>query len=559
MGGLRRLGRQGFVVVGLRGIRIEGERELVVPAELEAGLAHRVVPGAGSGMTFGDIGGMGRQLIRNHAGLHVVAVGQAEVLLRRDVAEHRRAAHRDVGRTDGRGDVVVAGRDIGDEGTEGIEGGIGSPVLLQLVVFLNHIERDVAGALDHDLDVVLPGATGELADGLQLRKLCGVIGVREAAGAQAVAEGEGDVVAGEDFAELVEVLIKEGFLVVGEAPAGHDGTAAADDAGDALGGERNVGKQHAGVDGHVVHALLALLDDGVTEDLPGEVLRDAVYLFQCLVDGHRADGDGGVAQDPLAGRVDIVARGEIHDGVRAPAGGPAQLRHFFLDGACDRRVADVGVDLGEELPADDHGLGLGVVDVVGDDGAPAGDLGADELWIAVLAQGDEFHFLGDNALAGVVHLGDAFDPPTWRGLCALPFLGRGTTLLGRLAVVSEIACAALVFFGVVTLFDPCLSQGRKPLRGIAFRAAGAVDAERLVGAGGGVVELDFGFRDLETLLTDRRVGVLGVDFLLMGSRHGPDLSSFAGANQTGSNGAAAAPAAISARFHAGSRGDKCES
>ena len=53
-----------------------------------------------------------------------------------------------------------------------------------------------------------------------------------------------------------------------EAPLGHDRTAAADDAGDALGGERDVGQAHARVDGEVVHALLRLLDERVAIDFP---------------------------------------------------------------------------------------------------------------------------------------------------------------------------------------------------------------------------------------------------------------------------------------------------
>jgi len=45
----------------------------------------------------------------------------------------------------------------------------------------------------------------------------------------------------------------------------------------------------------------------------------------------------------------------------------------------DGAVADVGVDLHEEVAADDHRLKLRVVDVRGDDGAARGDFGADEL------------------------------------------------------------------------------------------------------------------------------------------------------------------------------------
>jgi hypothetical protein len=89
----------------------------------------------------------------------------------------------------------------------------------------------------------------------------------------------------------------------------------------------------------------------------------------------------------------------------------------------DGGVADIGVDLDEEVAADRHRLAFGVVDVGGDDGAAAGDLVADEfggdevgdggaeiLAVAalvarrfaaeVLALGDIFHLGRDDARGG---------------------------------------------------------------------------------------------------------------------------------------------------------------
>jgi hypothetical protein len=53
--------------------------------------------------------------------LDVVAVGQAEMLLRRHVAEHRRAEPADHGGADRARDVVVAGRDVGGQRAERVE------------------------------------------------------------------------------------------------------------------------------------------------------------------------------------------------------------------------------------------------------------------------------------------------------------------------------------------------------------------------------------------------------------------------------------------------------
>ena len=64
------------------------------------------------------------------------------------------------------------------------------------------------------------------------------------------------------------------------------------------------------MDGEVVDALLGLFDERVAVDFPGEVLDASVDFFQGLVDGDGADGDGGVAEDPLAGGVDVLAGGQ---------------------------------------------------------------------------------------------------------------------------------------------------------------------------------------------------------------------------------------------------------
>ena len=102
-------------------------------------------------------------------------------------------------------------------------------------------------------------------------------------------------------------------------------------------------------------------------------------FFERLINRHGADGHGRVAENPFARGVDVLAGGEVHDGVRAPLGGPAHLLDFLLDARRDGAVADVGVDLHEEVAPDDHRLGFGVIDVARDDGAAGGDFAADEL------------------------------------------------------------------------------------------------------------------------------------------------------------------------------------
>eukprot|EP00951_Prasinocladus_malaysianus_P010243 scaffold75047_cov39-Prasinocladus_malaysianus.AAC.1 len=120
----------------------------------------------------------------------------------------------DGGCPNGRGNVVVARGDVGGERPEGVEGRLAAPVQLLVHVVLDLVEGHVAGALVHDLDVLLPGAAGELALHLELEELGLVVGVLDAAGTQAVADGQRDVVLGADIQDLVPVLVRKVLLVL---------------------------------------------------------------------------------------------------------------------------------------------------------------------------------------------------------------------------------------------------------------------------------------------------------------------------------------------------------
>ena len=512
---------EGFVVVFAGGDGVERQIELVFPAELESCFGEGVVAVLGAGVAFGEVGGVGGEFVGDDADFDVFFVGQTEVLLGRDVAEHGAAVPADHGGTNAGGDVVVAGGDIGGEGPEGVEGGFVAPFELLGHVFLDHVHGDVAGAFVHDLDAFGPSAFGELALDFEFAELGFVVGIGDGAGAEAVANGEGDVVGGHDVADVIPMGVEEAFFVVGEAPFGHDGAAAADDAGHAGGRHGDEAEEDAGVDGEVIDALLGLFDEGIAEEFPGEVFGFAVHFFQGLIDGHGADGHGGVPQDPFARGVDVFAGGEVHHGIAAPLGGPAHFFDLFLDGGSDGAVADVGIDFDEEVAPDDHGLKLGVIDVGRDDGAACGDLRADELGgdlirdalgeafedaggvfvldlggasvllvqvIAddvafeigdlgaahVFADGNEFHLGRDDAFFGISKLGDHFAGLGLQGL-ALGIdgglqraeqtftLGGGVfgVVFGEVAIVTRLDSAAFVGFHVTTTFDPRAAQGRE--------------------------------------------------------------------------------------------------
>ena len=77
MGDLGRFLGQGFVVEFTCLVGVEAEVELVVPAEFETRLGQGVVADLGTGVTLGEVGGMGGEFVGDDADLDVVLVRQA--------------------------------------------------------------------------------------------------------------------------------------------------------------------------------------------------------------------------------------------------------------------------------------------------------------------------------------------------------------------------------------------------------------------------------------------------------------------------------------------------
>ena len=478
-------------------------------------------------MPLRQIRRVGGQLVGDNAHFHIVPVGQTKMFLGRDVAEHRRAVPADLCRADATGDMVIAGRNIGDEGPKRVERRFAAGFQLLFHVLLDLVHGHVARPFDHHLHVLLPGALREFAQRVQLCKLRFVVGVRDGAGAQAITQRIGDVVGLHDLGNLVEAFVEEALLVVRQAPFRHNGTAARDDTGHALGRHRHIGQANAGMDGEIVDALLRLLDQRVAKDFPVEVLCHAADLFQRLIDRHGADGHRAVADDPFAGVVDVAARGKVHHGIRAPADGPDHLVHLVRHVRCDGGVADVGVDLHQEVAPDGHWLGFRMVDVGGDDGTSARHLVAHEFGryvvgnlrapafaavtvhlpergaAKVLSLCHVFHLGRDDALPGVMHLRKVL--ACLGAVHRLAHVGIGryaaAAIGAKLSVVLGLYRARFVFFDIAARQLPVAAQLRQACGdidlhiGVGVGAGGIVYAYRRLPAGGFEVDLAHGYLD----------------------------------------------------------------
>ncbi len=169
--------------------------------------------------------------------------------------------------------------------------------------------------------------------------------------------------------------------------------------------------------------------------------------------------------------MDILSGGKIHDGVGPPARGPDHLFHFFGNPGADGRVADIGIDLHEEIPSDDHRFRFRMIDIGRNNGSAAGELGSHKLWIAAFPDSHKLHLGGDDSLTGIMklrHITPGFGPQR-------PSRRRGS-------------CGG--FFGVLNIpaiLDPRSTQRHQSCEninrglGVRIRAGGVINDERRIG------------------------------------------------------------------------------
>src|SRR5258708_7121952 len=180
-------------------------------------------------------------------------------------------------------------------------------------------------------------------------------------------------------------------------PMSHQRAAAADDAGDTFANEGYMFAQDAGMNGHVIDALLGLLFNHFEHQLEGEIFRTA-NAGDGFIHRNGANGNGRSVDDGLADGGNVAASAEVHDGIRAVMHGVVQFLQLLVNVGAGGGVPDVGVDFAFGGDADGHRLQIAVMNVSGDDAAAACHFAANQLGLEVLALGDVLHLFGDDAL-----------------------------------------------------------------------------------------------------------------------------------------------------------------
>ena len=122
--------RSTLIVQSAGCVRIKSQSKLIKPPEFKTGLAHGMIPYDRHRMVFGHIGGMGGNLVSNHALLYILTVRKSEVFLRCHIAQHGTAVPSDHGSTDPGGEMIISRCYVCYHRTEGIERGTVAVLLL---------------------------------------------------------------------------------------------------------------------------------------------------------------------------------------------------------------------------------------------------------------------------------------------------------------------------------------------------------------------------------------------------------------------------------------------
>ena len=336
-----------------------------------------------------------------------------------DITEHGRTQPTYLCRADGRRNMVVTRCDVRHDGAERIERRIVAFFYLALHILLNLVHGHVAGTFDESLHILVPSTQHKLAHRVEFCKLRFIVGIVRRPRTQSVSQRDGHIILCQNIANVIKVFVKETLAVVHQAPFAHDAATTAHDTAQPFLGQMHIMAAYTGMDGEVVHSLLALFNQGVAVDFPGEVLHLAVHFLQCLVDGDSTYRNGTVTDNPFARFVDILPGGEVHQRVASPFTAPQSLFHLFFNAGGGGGVSDIGIYLHQEVTAYNHRLCFGMVDVGRKQGTSGGNLPAYKFRcdvclysqlraVHVLANRYILHFRRDDALLGIVHLCAAF-------------------------------------------------------------------------------------------------------------------------------------------------------
>ena len=228
------------------------------------------------------------------------------------IAQKVRAAHGCQRAADSGGNMVIPRRNICNERPQHIKRRTVAHAFLQLHVGGNLIVRHVPRPFHHYLYAFCPCALRQFAKVQKLLQLRAVACIGQAAGAQTVAQTNGNIILGADVQNFVIVFVQRVFFAVVQHPAGNKAAAAAYNVHHAPFAGQHVKHVfvNAAVYRHKVRAVCRLLADNFKQIFFRHFHNGTAFFngfHRCLINWHRAHHNRACADNGPARSVDIVA------------------------------------------------------------------------------------------------------------------------------------------------------------------------------------------------------------------------------------------------------------
>ena len=278
----------------LCGFGIKSARPLCFPVQGSSCIAHAIVDIPCVRDLLGNICCVSRDLGGDNSLFYIVNIRKSQVLSRCYVAKESCTACRCDCSTDCRCDMVIAGSNVGNDGTKHIEWCAHAYGLLHLHIGFDLIHRHMTGAFYHYLHVTLPSTPRKLTEANKLLYLTYVTSVRKATGTACVTERNRYVVLTADVKYLVVILVEGVLFPRHTHPSKYERAASRDDIhlslmlSDLLNGLTG----NAAMKRYKVNAVLCVKSYYIDKVLCSEGCKVALIVDNAIVYGNRTDHSG---------------------------------------------------------------------------------------------------------------------------------------------------------------------------------------------------------------------------------------------------------------------------
>ena len=251
---------------------------------------------------------------------------------RRYITEKRRAVHGGDRTADRSRNVVIARRNIRHQRSQHIERSSHADTLLYLHIRRHLVQRNVSGALHHDLHIVVPCPFCQLSQTDQLLDLAHICGICQAPRAAGVPQRNGHIIFFTDLQYLVKIFIKRIFPACHAHPGKHQASSPADDIHlpfvlpDLLNGL----SCNSAVKRHKIHTVFRMKPYHIYKIFCRQCGQISLIMNHAVIDRNGPDHNRAFSGQLLPERLRVAVTGQIHDGLCPQPDGAHHFLHLHI-------------------------------------------------------------------------------------------------------------------------------------------------------------------------------------------------------------------------------------